>query len=654
MNPYRLLFEPFQLGRLTLRNRIVMPPMGTNLANGEGEATQQLIDYYTVRAKGGAGLIVIEGTEVHPSGRGFPLQLAVSRDGHIEGLSRLAASIKEAGTAVLLQLHHGGRNTDPRVSGRQPLAPSALRGPVGRVTPEEMSLDQIELMVEAFGRAAERALEAGFDGVELHGAHEYLIHQFISPYTNKRTDAYGGDLDNRLRFALEIIQRIRKKLGGAILSFRLSGEDHVPDGLTVEDGIAAAKKLAPAGLDLISVTGGVYETPYMLIPPLPIEHGTHLALAQRIKEAVATPVVGVGRINSPALAELALKRGQADLIACGRAFLADPEWPLKAREGDWPAIRRCIGCNQGCIDSFFAVRPISCLYNPVSGHEAQLAIKPTANPQKIVVVGAGPAGCEAARVLDLMGHTVVLLEKSDRIGGQVNLVCLPPGKDEFKEVIRFYEEALARSRIEVRLGQEAEAETVLDEAPVAVVVATGAVPLEPDIPGIDNPSVVTAHEVLEGRVELGGKVVILGGGNLGLETANYILDMGRQVTVIEMGQQVGQDLGPGRRYLLMRRLREMKLKRLVRCKIRRIHPDRVSYVRQDKNGQRSHQELVGVETFVNAMGVRPLDQLALDLEGRHERILLVGDCLSPGKILDAVSEGARAAFQIEASLGSPP
>jgi 2,4-dienoyl-CoA reductase (NADPH2) len=279
-----------------------------------------------------------------------------------------------------------------------------------------------------------------------------------------------------------------------------------------------------------------------------------------------------------------------------------------------------------------------------------MAIQPARRPKKIVVIGAGPAGLEAARVLEAMGHSVILFEKTDQIGGQINLAALPPGKDEFKEVIRFYNRALSHGKVNLRLGLEADPDKILAEEPDEVIVATGSVPLEPDIPGINNPSVTTAHELLAGRTKAGRSAVVLGGGNIGLETANYLLSQGTRVTVIEMGQKVGQDLGPGRRYLLMRRLRELKLKRLVRCKIRRIHADRVSYVREEKNGERSHQELTGVETFVNALGVRPMDQLALDLEGIDRSVVLIGDALSPGKILDAVCEGARAAHYIESRV----
>ncbi|MBU1740871.1 MAG: NADH:flavin oxidoreductase, partial [Proteobacteria bacterium] len=285
MSVYQTLFSPFQLGRLELRNRIVMPPMGTNLATRRGEVTDRMIDYYVDRAEGGPGLIVVEGTAVHASGRAYPLMLDLGRDELIEGFARLAAAIHDQGAAVILQLFHGGRHTDTRVSGRTPLAPSPIRGPVGRITPEEMSLDQIELMVEAFGRAAERAVEAGFDGVEIHGAHEYLVHQFISPYCNQRTDAYGGSADNRLRFALEIVRRIKHNFHDIILSFRFNANDYVAGGLGLEDTPALAQKLVEAGVDLLSVTGGVFETPHLLIPPLPVAHGTHLPLARAIKAA---------------------------------------------------------------------------------------------------------------------------------------------------------------------------------------------------------------------------------------------------------------------------------------------------------------------------------------------------------------------------------
>jgi 2,4-dienoyl-CoA reductase-like NADH-dependent reductase (Old Yellow Enzyme family)/thioredoxin reductase len=645
---YQRLFSPFRLGRLELRNRIVMSPMGTNLPGRQGEVTDRLIDYYAARAAGGPGLIVVEGTAVHPSGRAYPLMLDLSRDDLIDGFAKLAAAIHQQGAAVILQMFHGGRNTDLRVSGRPPLGPSAVRGPVGRITPVEMTLDQIELMVEAFGRAADRAVEAGFDGVEIHGAHEYLVHQFISPYCNQRTDAYGGSPEKRMRFPLEIVRRIKHDFQDKILSFRFNANDYVSGGLGPEDTPALAKLLAEAGVDVLNVTGGVFETPHLLIPPLPVAHGTHLPLARAVKEAVNVPVIGVGRITTPAQAELALKRGQADLIACGRALLADADWPAKALVSDWRAIRTCIGCNQGCIDNFFAERPVTCLYNPQAGHESQLAVRRTKNPKKVVVVGAGPAGLEAARVLDLMGHQVILFEADQKIGGQVNLAGRPPDKDEFFGVIRFYQEALNRSRIDLRLGVAADAGMILGENPEAIVIATGAVPLVPDLPGMDNPSVVTAHDVLADRAEVGDKVVILGGGNIGLETAHLLLHQGHRVTVIEMGQQIGLDLGPARRFLLMRRLRELKLRRLIRCKVRRIHSDRISYILEERDGQRYHRELTGVDTIVNAMGVRSRDDLALKLEGRHDHVFLVGDALNPGKILHATSEGARAAHQIDA------
>ena len=646
MNPYKLLFSPLRINSLTLKNRLVMPAMGTNLPDRQGRVTPELIAHYAARGRGGAGLVVVEGTAVHSSGRGFAFQLSADRDELIPGLAELAGAVKEAGAAVLLQLHHGGRNTDPRVSGRPPLAPSALRSPVGRVTPEAMSLDQIELMVEAYGRAAERALEAGFDGVELHGAHEYLIHQFLSPYCNQRGDAYGGDEEGRLRFPLEVVARIRRRLGGGLLSFRLNGSDHVPGGLTPGEAVRIAQALERAGVDLISVTAGLYETPHKLIPPLDTPLGTHLDLAAEIRSGVSVPVIGVGRIITPAQAELALKWGQADLIALGRALLADPDWPAKAREGDWRAIRPCVGCNQGCIDHMFGDKPVTCLYNPRTGHRLELPLKKAAKPKRVVVVGAGPAGLEAARVLDAMGHQVILLEKENRIGGQVNLAARPPGKEEFGRIIDYYAHCLEQSRIDLRLGTEARAETVLALRPGAVVVATGSVPLVPDLPGINEPGVVSAHQVLAGEAKVGPRVVVLGGGNVGLETAHLLLSRGHEVTIIEMDQQVGQDLGPARRYLLMRKLRELKARRLVSCKIRRVHSDRVSYVRHLNDGRRTHLELTGLDNLIIALGVRPLDRLALDLEEVDQPVFLIGDVLSPGKILDATAEGARVAHVI--------
>ena len=642
------LFSPIDLGPFSIRNRIVMPALGTNLASRRGEVTPQLLEHYRARARGGAGMIIVEGTSVHFSGRGFPFQLNVDHDDLIPGLRELTEAVHNEGARILIQLHHGGRNTDSRISGVQPIAPSAVRSPVGVETPRAMSAAEIENMIDTFASSAVRAKKAGFDGVEVHGAHEYLVSQFMSPYSNFRRDRYGGSPARRLRFAREIVQCIRAETGpDFLISFRISGDEYVPKGMHIKDSIAAAKSLVNAGVDVIDVSGGVYETPHLIISPMVLKQGVHIHLSEQMKKEIKVPVIGVGRINTPGFAERVLSENKADLVAMGRAFVSDPEWPRKTREGRTQEIRRCLGCNQGCIDFLMAGRPITCTYNPSVGRDKEYAIVKTSHPKRVAVLGGGPAGLEAARVMSRMGHEVILYEESDRLGGQVVLAGMLPGKRDFHHVITYYENTLKRLDVTIRLGEKVDSEGVLAQKPDVVIVATGSVTMIPDIPGIENPNVLSVRQVLMDGKEVGKHVVVLGGGNTGSEIAEHLSQRGHTVSILEMGNKIAADIGPARRYLLMRRLRENKVRNYLLCRIKSLHPDRVLYIRQTADGHRSLRELAGVDTFVNALGMRARDDLARELAGRVEKLFVIGDALHPGKILDAVAEGAAIARMIE-------
>ena len=645
---FETLFSPIDLGPFTLRNRIVMPALGTNFANGNGEATTRLIDHYKARAAGGAGMIIVEGSSVHFSGRGFPLQFNIDHDDLLPRLGELTDAVHDNGARILIQLHHGGRTASSRVSGVQPIAPSAVKGPVGVETPRAMTVAEIEEMVEKYTAAAIRAQKAGFDGIEIHGTHEYLVHQFMSSYSNFRRDRYGGSLKKRLRFALQIVKRIREETGSDFLiSFRMSGEDHIPKGMHLKESVVAAKELVNAGVDVLDVSGGVYETPHMIISPMPLEPGVHVEQAALIKEQVNVPVIGVGRINSPDFAEKILKQGKVDLVATGRAFIADAEWPLKAREGRLEEIRRCIGCNQGCIDYMMAGRPITCLYNPSVGKDSEFAPVKTSSPKKVVIVGGGPGGLEAARSLGEMGHEVLLFDKGGRLGGQVPYIGMLPSKQEFYQLITFYENEIKRLGVKVSREKNLDRESIVNLNPDAVVISTGSITMTPDIPGLDNPNVVTVHQILKHDAPVGRNVVVLGGGNTGCEVADYLSERGHKVSIMEMSNKIAADIGPARRYLLLRRLRESGVRHFLLCRIKAIHSDRVLYIRQTADGHRSLKELTNIDTFVNSLGLRSLDALQNELEGSVERIFVIGDALHPGKILDAVAEGAEAARMIE-------
>ena len=646
MSAYPRLFSPVKVGRHRLPNRVIMPSMGTNLADAKGRVTQAMLDYYQARAAGRPGLLVVEAACVHPSGRVIEHHLMNHDDSMREDLARLAGVIKAEGAIAVLQLIHGGRNAHPRLVG-EPLAPSALRGPTSKTTPRAMTTLEIEAMVECFARAAARAVEAGFDGVEIHGAHEYLVHQFLTPYCNQRQDAYGGGPRRRARFARELVEAVRRAMGPEpILAFRLSGHDHVRRGLTPPEAGRIAAILEEAGVDLFSVTGGVYETPHMVVPPLPSPPGTHLAAAAAVREAVEVPVAGVGRMRTAAQAELGLE--MVDLVACGRAFVADPLWLVKSREGREEEIRPCIGCNQGCIDRVLVGQAINCVANPWVGLEGERKkLTPAEKPARVVVIGGGLAGLEASRTLGELGHRVTLLEAADELGGQVRLAAQPPGKEEFLRLVEFYRHALEKlPSVEVRTGSRATVEQVCRLKPQAVVVATGSEPIMPSLPGASEAPVVTAREVLAGRARVGKRVAVLGGGNLGSEVAHYLASRGHEVCIIELGLNIGADLGPARRYWLRRELGEYKVRRYVRALVRRLYPDRVSFLHIAPDGSRRPTDVGPLDTFVAALGARPKEELFLALETKVDAIFLIGDALSPSLMGDATREGARTALDI--------
>ncbi|MBU1275017.1 MAG: NAD(P)/FAD-dependent oxidoreductase [Proteobacteria bacterium] len=659
MAAFEKLFSSVKVGSHTLPNRVMMPSMGSNLANSQGQVTPAMLAYYRARAGGRPGLLVVEAACVHPSGKVIDRNFMAHEDSLIPGMTRLAKAIKEQGTAPILQLIHGGRNAHPRLVG-EALAPSALRGPTAHATPRAMTVIEIEAMVQAFARAAWRAMNAGFVGVEIHGAHEYLVHEFLTPYANKRQDAYGGDLERRARFAVEVIQAVRVAAGPeAIISFRLSGDDHVAGGMGPSEAAATAKLLVPAGVDIISVTGGVYETPSMVVPPTPMPSGTHVKAARQVKKAVDIPVAGVGRIRNAAEAEAALEG--LDLVAVGRAFLADPSWLTRAEAGDGAGIRPCIGCNQGCIDKVLSGAPISCVSNPWVGLEQQAEeLKPAGDPATVAVVGGGLAGMEAACTLGRLGHRVVLFESSGELGGQVRLASLPPGKGEFMGMIDFYRQALDDlPGVDIRLGKKATVGEVCKIKPDAVIVAAGSEPILPDLPGADEAALVNARQVLAGEVPVGQKVAVLGGGNLGSEVAHYLAERGHDVCIIELGLGIGNDLGPARRYHLRRELGRYKVRRYIRAKVRRLFKDKVCFLHARPDGSRQLTYVEPVDTFVSAMGAKPNEKIFLALEPKVSAIFLVGDALSPAGMGQATSEGVRAALEIhrlagEGALKAPP
>jgi len=644
---FKKLFEPVQIGSMKLKNRIVMPPMVTNYATAEGGVTERLKAYHAARARGGVGLIIVEASYVHPNGKGFSHQLGLYKDDLIPGLRGLVDAVHAHGARIAIQLYHGGRQTSSRVTGSPIVAPSPLPWAEGQEVPRQLTAEEIHALAEAFGEAARRAKEAGFDAVEVHGAHGYLINEFLSPHSNRRSDAYGGTSENRMRFPLEVVARVREKVGpGFPVIYRLSAVEFVPDGLTLEDTTAFARKLVEAGVDAIHVSAGIHASSAWIIQPMAIPQGCLVEYAAAIREAIGAriPVIAVGRIKEPAMAERILQEGRADLVAMGRALLADPDLPRKVAEGKTDDIRKCIACNQGCIDRLFKDLDITCLCNALAGHETEYDLTAPAREKKtVLVVGGGPAGLEAARVAALRGHRVVLYEASDTLGGQMRLAAIPPHKEEVNDLVTYLAGQVAKPGVTVERGKGADAETVKAVKPDVVIVATGAVPAAPAIPGIEADSVVNAWDVLDGKAAVGQKVLVIGGGLVGCETAEFLADRGKEVTVAEMTPDVATDVGPLTRGLMLERLARKQVKILTGTKVQAIEADGVTVERDGRV-----EKIAGIDTVVIAAGAAPNTEFVESLGETREGITFytVGDCAKPRRIIDAIHEAFRTAYQI--------
>ncbi len=637
MSRYASLFQPGWIGSLEIRNRIVMPPMGTSYADEGGYVSQRLIDYHEARARGGVGLIIVEVTAPSLQCQGSSHQLTIGDDDHIAGFRRLTDAIHRHEARIALQLQHS--SWEMRDGQRRQVSPSAVVVP-GRVMgiagpPHELTIDEIQEMVGWFADATVRAREAGFDGVEMHGAHQYLIASFLSASTNRRDDAYGGSLESRARFLVEILTAARRKAGADYPIWpRLNGQElGVEGGVTLDETLGMVPLLEGAGAQAVHVSA--YGAGSSAVrAPIADRPGFLLPLATAVKKIATVPVIAVGRLDCD-LGEQLMEDGKADFVAIGRRLIADPEYPSKSAAGTPQDITPCINCME-CIERPVAEgRGMACAVNATAGRETGYRLEPAATPRRVVVIGGGPAGMEAARVAARRDHQVILIERADRLGGQLEVASRPPNKGDIPKLIEFMARRVAEAGVEVRLNTTATAELVAADALDAVVIASGGVPVLPDIPGADLPGVVAAHEVLAGR-EVADQVVIIGGGMVGCETAHFLAEAGKKVTVVETLKRMAADMSPMVRRRLMDGLRERGVAMAAEVTCQEITESGVTVTTAE-----GKIESFTAGTIVIAVGYRPDDELAAALEDEVPEIVRIGDAVQPGRIREAIDTGYR-------------
>lgn len=663
----QMLFTPIKIGGLQLKNRISMPAIHHSYTP-EGFVNDRLVRYYETRARGGAGMIIVGGCTIDNLGIA-PKMIGLHDDRYIEGLKKLTSAVKGAGAGIAAQLYQAGRYTHSFLIGQQPVAPSPVASRLTREVPREMTLVDIMTVIESFADAALRARKAGFDAVEIIASAGYLICQFLSPVTNLRTDNYGGSWENRCRFGIEVVKRVKEKAGHDFpVLVRLSGNDFMPGSNTNREAALFAVELEKAGADCFNVTGGWHET---RVPQITgdLPRGGYAYLAGGVKSVVNVPVIASNRINDPRVAEQILRNGQADMVNLGRTLIADPEFPNKARSGNASSIRKCLACNQGCMDMIFTMQDVHCAVNPLAGREFEVSVEPAATPRRILVIGGGPAGMEAALTAARRGHSVTLWEKDSRLGGQLHFAARPTGKQDFLSLVEYYKNGMEASGVEVKLNREATVESILSQGADVVVLAAGARPAGAPFPVSPGAMVVTALDVLGGEAVLGSSVVVVGGGAVGCETAITIAEMGtlsaenlkflmenqaespetlldllnrgtKKVTVIEMLKGIGRDIGVSTRWVVMKNISRLGVGVIDQARVREVN-DRGVVI--EREGQES---LIPADTVVIAIGSRPVNELAGELKDKVPELHVIGDALKPRKVTEAIREGFDLAIRI--------
>lgn len=644
---YKKLFTKGKIGNLEIKNRIVMPAMGTNLASYTGEASDEIIRYYEERAKGGCGLIITEITRIdNNTGIGMPNQLCAMELKHIPRLEALARRVHKYNTKIFLQLHHPGReNHAMMIDGRQIAGPSPIMSSAIGEMPRELSIEEIQDLVAKFVKGAVFAKMAGIDGIEIHAAHGYLVGQFMSPQSNHREDKYGGSFEKRMRFITEIIMGIRAKCGPSFpISVRIDGDEFVKDGISLKEAVQEAVYLEKLGINVINVSSGTYESVTTIIEPISYPQGWKRHLAKAIKEAVSIPVIACDVIRKPEMAETILEEDNLDFVALGRAQLADPEWAKKAKEGHAEDIRPCISC-LNCIESILKCEKIKCAVNPRVGNELQYPDFPkNGENRKVVIVGGGPSGMEAARVLALKGFKPIIFEEKEHLGGNVYLATKPPLKDKLNWFLEYEELAIKKLNVEIRLNEKATLEKINKIHPYAVFIASGSKPIVPPIPGVDQSFVYTSTDILEGKVTLENKnVIVAGSGMTGLEISELLLTKENKVTVIEMADKIAPTGYLPNVVDISMRLTKNGVSLLPCSKLVNIKSDEIDI----ENTKNKSVTTLKADAVVLSLGVRPNDELTKAIEEIYDIVEILGDACKSGKVVDAMFNGFEKAYVLE-------
>ncbi len=640
------LLSPITINKLVIRNRAVMPSMLTNFATRSGEVTDRLIHYYAERARGGVGLVNVEGTAVEPHGTAFIRGISAADDSKIKGLSKLAKAIKAHGARASLQLIHGGRCVNPAISGFATPMVSYVPRFCNYAESVVLDVEDIEYIIEAHAQVARRVREAGFDMLEIHGAHGYLLSQFVSPLTNQRQDDYGGSLENRLRMSVAVVRAIRKAVGDDFpIGYRHNMDDGLAGGMTLEETLKLVNPLIDAGVDVLHMSAGIGETKHLISPPSCTPEAWLADSASQVRKAVngRVPVITVGRYVHPAIADQVIREGKADMVAFGRALIAEPDLINKYAEHRLESARVCLGCNEGCTGRTGKLLDITCAINPRAGYEGKypLGVR-AAKSLNVAVVGAGPAGMQAALTAAQRGHRVTLFERGEDIGGLLHPASRPPFKDSLMDLVRYFRHELEALKVDIRCGVTVTGQLLQAKNFDMTLLATGSRPIVPRF-ARELPNMVTAEQILLEAVTPGQRVLIIGGGMIGCELADFLGARGHQSTILELRPEVAQDMEWRARHTLMPRLEKYGVTLLTSTEV----------LETTNTGRIRVRDAYGVEDWLEpfdttaiCVGYRSENLLARELTHLNVPYKAIGDCIAPGKILDAMHQGLDAAYAL--------